>query len=98
VNWSNFPALLARSYSERWALKAMRLSCEGPATSSVVTVSLSLSWVAFWQMHVMEIFVVAKKYQRVLFTTYDRESMLGKSWSLTRSGLGRVPSCQFSAC
>jgi len=26
-------------------------------------------------MLIMEIFVVAKKYQRVLLTTYDRESM-----------------------
>jgi hypothetical protein len=53
----------------------MRRSCETLATSSVDIASLSRCWAAIWQMLIMEIFVVAKKYQRVLLTTYDRESM-----------------------
>ena len=46
----------------------------------------------------METSVAAKKCQNVFLTTYDRESMLEKSWNLTRPGLERVPSYRFSAC
>jgi hypothetical protein len=53
----------------------MRRSCKTLVTNSVDIALLSLCWAAIWQMLIVEIFVVAKKYQRVLLTTYDRESM-----------------------
>ena len=41
-------------------------------------------------MLTMETFVVAKKCQHVLLTTYDREPMPEKSWNRTKAGLERV--------
>jgi hypothetical protein len=42
--------------------------------------------------------VVAKRYQRALLMTYDRESMPEESWNPTRAGSARVPSWPCSAC
>ena len=44
-------------------------------------------------MLIMETFVAAKKCQRVLLTTYDREPMPERSWNLTKPGLERGLSC-----
>ena len=49
-------------------------------------------------MPIMETFVAAEKSQNVSHTTHARESMLEKSWNLTKPGLERVLSSQFSAC
>ena len=45
-----------------------------------------------------ETFVAAKKYPRVLLTTFARESMPEKSWSRTKAGLVRALSWQSSGC
>src|SRR4029077_11093154 len=43
---NNYPAMPARSSSERWALEDKRPSCALPATSSAGTVSHSRCWAA----------------------------------------------------
>ena len=46
VTWNNSPAMPAQNCSERWASKAIKRSCEVPATSSVAIVSRSRFWAA----------------------------------------------------
>jgi hypothetical protein len=46
----------------------------------------------------METFVVAKKCQNVLLTTYDRELMPVRLWNPTKPGLERVLSWLSSEC
>jgi hypothetical protein len=75
VNWTNYRAMLVRSYSGRWALRGMRSSCEPPATSSVAIAWRYPCWAAIWLMHTKAIFGIGKNCQNVSLTTCDMEHM-----------------------